>query len=98
MRGTNKPFISRKVMYTHSMLTNFEQSSGEAFLQGMLQGMAAPLSLFCISAPPPLPKIDYVTLKMLDTKTALAQDWKRIGVDMQNVIDRYGKEKRSHED
>lgn len=83
-------------MYTHNMLTNFNQSSGDAFLQGVLQGMAAPLSLFCISAPPPLPEIDQVIVKMPDTKTALAQDWQRVGIDMRTVIDRYDQEKRSH--
>ena len=83
-------------MYTDNMLTNFEQSSGEAFLHGMLQGMAAPLSLFCISPPPPLPKIDQVAVRLVDTKTALAQDWQRVGIDIRTVIDRYAEEKRSH--
>lgn len=77
------------------MWLDFQQSTEEAFVHGLLQGMASPFSIFRSSPPPLLPKIDPVLVQPIDSMTALAQDWQRVGIDMRTVIDRYAQEKRS---
>lgn len=74
-------------------MINFEHSRTEAFLNGMLKGMAAPFLLYGTFSAPKLPEIPMLTLPPDQTcGSALRADWQRIGDDMRRVISRHEQE------
>jgi hypothetical protein len=68
------------------MLLDFKHSARDAFWRGMLKGMAAPLAIYRLESLPPLPTIEPLCVQPTDSRTALAEDWRRIGLDMYAAI------------
>lgn len=77
-----------------------DESAPQAFVRGMLKGLAAPLMLFAANkaeltpgALPPLPEIAPVELPQSLTTTS---DLERIGADFWSAVRRYEQEGPQH--
>lgn len=74
------------------ILLDFDSSSRQAFTQGFLKGLGAPLVLFGGFQAPSLPAVAALTVPAQSPMDALAQDWARIGLDMHCAVNHYGEE------
>jgi len=71
---------------------NFSDTKGQALLRGFEKGLAAPIILFGHFQAPNVNPILQVTIQSIEIGEALDNDWKAIGTDLRNVIERHGKE------
>lgn len=71
-------------------LIDFENTPGQAFLHGLVKGLAAPTNLYHTESFPAIPKVIYISAPNKPAAESLAGDWQRIGNDIQNVITQYG--------
>jgi hypothetical protein len=74
------------------VIINFSNTKREAFLRGFEKGLAAPVMLFGHFQAPNLDPIPQVTIQSIEIGEAMENDWKAIGTDLRNVIERHGKE------
>jgi hypothetical protein len=70
---------------------NFKHTSRQAFLDGFMKGMAAPVMLYHLELDPPIPVLEPIRTEKLSVMEALARDWARVGGDMRAAIDSHVK-------
>jgi hypothetical protein len=72
------------------LLSDFSQSPAKAFLKGFLRGMAAPAYIYHTESAPPIPEAITIHTSSLNASSALASDWRAIGLDFDRVIAAHG--------
>lgn len=72
------------------MLLDFSHNKKDAFLNGFVKGLAAPIMLFGMFPIPPLADITYISTDTISQKS-LYDDWNVIGSDFAKVISTHGK-------
>ncbi|MFM8441994.1 MAG: hypothetical protein ACKN9W_01475 [Methylococcus sp.] len=73
-------------------IINFSDTSQQAFLRGFQKGLASPVMLFGSFQAPRMDAIPQISVPAIDAREALENDWRVIGIDLNNVIQRYVKE------
>jgi hypothetical protein len=71
-------------------LLDFTHSPGSALLHGFMKGLAAPVVLYHQEYAPAVQNLTPVVVPSGHVTDRLAEDWSRIGVDMNNAVARYG--------
>lgn len=72
-------------------LLNFSDTSKQAFIKGFWKGLAAPVMIFGNFEAPKRREIKPISLNFKTDAEALADDWKRIGMDFNKSIETYDK-------
>jgi hypothetical protein len=73
------------------VIIDFSETERQAFLRGFEKGLAAPVMLFGHFQAPTVATIPQITVQPIEAGEAIENDWKVIGADLRNVIERYGK-------
>lgn len=74
------------------VIINFSDTKKQAFLRGFEKGLAAPVMLFGNFQAPKVDVIPQISVQSIEIREVLENDWKAIGTDLRNVIERHGKE------
>jgi hypothetical protein len=68
---------------------DFNKSTRAAFSNGFLKGLAAPVMLYNVEPPPPIPQVTMIQAPSYPVAEAFARDWAAIAGDLQTAINRY---------
>lgn len=77
------------------LLIDFGKTPSEAFAQGFLKGLGAPAVLFGRFEAPGIVKIRPLELPSKQDQESLADDWRKVGKDIQAAMATYEQERQT---
>jgi len=77
------------------LIIDIHSTPRQAFANGVLKGLGAPLMLYGVFHSPVLTDIKPINLAERSDSDALAGDWRKVGLDLQTAIKRYEQEQAS---
>ncbi len=74
------------------VIINFSDTKRQSFLRGFEKGLTAPILLYGYFQAPNANMIPQITVQPIAISEVLENDWKTIGANLRNAIERHGKE------
>jgi hypothetical protein len=66
-----------------------------SFITGFVRGLKSPFFLFYVPEPHTVDSVEHVLPALMRDGDPLTGDWKAVGIDLWNSVEKYGKEHAS---